>query len=92
MGISVEKKYGSLRIITTVLWVVGLLFLIGGILSGISVLSAKGAGGTSNGLLMILGGIAAAILHWAAAQIIHLFIDMEENTRKTHILLERERD
>ena len=49
-------------------------------------------GSALGGLMLLMWGILGAISLWAGAELICLLIDMEENTRKTHVLLERGRD
>jgi hypothetical protein len=102
MAITVEKKYGALRIIATVLKIVGLLVLLFGVIGGILAVADGASIKQTNpehgldllrtGLVGLISAIVGAICLWAWAELIKLFIDVEENTRKTHILLERERD
>lgn len=49
-------------------------------------------GGFAGGFLIVIWGIVGGIALWAWAELINLLVDVEENTRKTYILLERGRD
>ncbi len=52
---------------------------------------AISVGMLSGGFGVIVMGILGAIGLWAWAELIKLLIAVEENTRKTHVLVERER-
>lgn len=98
MAISVERKYGALRIIATLIKVLAVLILLVGVIGGLSAMAGSSQiqsgnmmGGMFGGFFMLVWGIMGAVGLWAWAELINLLIDVEENTRKTHILLERDR-
>jgi hypothetical protein len=107
MAITVERKYGALRAIATIIKVLAVLFLVFTVIAALGMMGgsaknamAKGEGiqgvgmftGAFAGFMMLIWGVLGTISLWAGAELICLLIDVEENTRKTHILLERGRD
>ena len=101
MAITVERKYGALRAIAIIIKVLAILFLIFTVIGALSMMGSSGKNemmqgnmpmGAFGGFMMLIWGILGTICMWAGAELICLLIDMEENTRKTHILLERGRD
>jgi protein-S-isoprenylcysteine O-methyltransferase Ste14 len=98
MALTIESKYGALRIIATLIKVLAVLVLILGVIGGLGAMAGSSQmqggnmmGGIFGGFFMLIWGLMGAIGLWAWAELINLLIDVEENTRKTHILLERER-
>jgi predicted RNA-binding Zn-ribbon protein involved in translation (DUF1610 family) len=96
---SLEKKYKALRTIAVILKVLAVIVLVGYLLAAaisiVSVFAAGIASGAPVGV-MGLGGMASALvfvivgaLSWvsiyAAAEVIGLLIDIEENTRALRI-------
>ena len=106
MATMVEKKYGMLRTISIILKILAVLTLVLRVIAGLGAIAGSEtvgqmsgdshqkevtAGMLGGGFASIVTGIIAAIALWAWAELIKLLIDVEENTRKTHILLERDR-
>ena len=69
-----EKKYPALRFISGLYKVLAIVAVILGLLT------ATMAHGTES-FLGIVGGVIGGISLWAFAEILNLFIDIEENTR-----------
>jgi len=108
MAITVERKYSALRAIAVIIKVMAILFLVFSVIAALAAMAASGksafsgdagdlhgpgmAAGAMGGFTMLVFGILGAISLWAWAELICLLIDVEENTRKTHVLLERGRD
>jgi L-asparagine transporter-like permease len=108
MAVTVERKYGALRAIAIIIKVLAILFLIFTVIGALSMMANSGGsamaqgvegmrapgmlGGAFGGFLVLIWGILGTISLWAGAELICLLIDVEENTRKTHVLLERGRD
>lgn len=74
-----ENKYKALR---SLIW----LFRI---LAGLVFLSGVVYGGINSLLGIIALGAITAILLYALGELLNLFVDIEENTRRTYLLLER---
>ncbi|MFC2022596.1 hypothetical protein ACFLTL_00320 [Chloroflexota bacterium] len=88
-------KYQFLRTASTIFRVLGWIALVGGVVG--SILLAVGIVGLSiyDGVSVAAGaaiiyavvGIVISVLYWVsllvAAELLHLFIDMEKNTRET---------
>ncbi len=96
MAITVEKKYRALRSISLVLKICAIVVLILGIVVAASSMASTEKQFESRhvavpGFFTLILSIMAAIGLWAWAELIKLLIDVEENTRKTHVLVERER-
>ena len=88
--VMVERRYGVLRTISAFLNILAWIFLVISVLGGVGVAIANGGG---EGFLMVLGGILSGGLMFAMfkayAELLHLAIDIEENTRRTAELLKR---
>ena len=69
-----EKKYPALRFISGLYKVLAIVAVILGLLTATM---AHGA----ESFLGIVGGVIGGISLWAFAEILNLFIDIEENTR-----------
>jgi len=86
----VERRYGVLRTISAFLNILAWIFLVISVLGGI--VAAFGIGG-GEGFLMVLAGILSGVLFFAMfkayAELLHLAIDIEENTRRTAEFLKR---
>jgi amino acid transporter len=98
--VEVERRYGALRAISTILIVIGWVCLVFGFLGAgaVFVLGLTNVMEEQVGPLAALGGVggAAAILAYALVlflafvgygQLIRLLIDVEENTRKAALIL-----
>jgi hypothetical protein len=98
--VEVERRYGALRAISTILILIGWVCLICGFVGAgaILILGLTDVMEEQVGPLAVLGGVggAAAILAYALVlflafvgygQLIRLLIDVEENTRKTALIL-----
>ena len=96
-----KKRYGVLRTISGILnvlaWVSLAFSILGGLLGGIFGMSSmfrnNAGGGVGGGLLGILGGAILGVIWFIlfkySAELIHLAIDLEENTRRTADLLDK---
>lgn len=88
--VMIERRYGVLRAISTFLNVLAWIFLVLSVLGGVGVAIANGGG---EGFLMVLAGILSGGLMFAMfkayAELLHLAIDIEENTRRTAEFLKR---
>lgn len=89
-----KRKYGALRtvatIITIVAWIVLIVGVIGSIVMGIggaTLMESVGVSGAAYVAITIILGIVGSVLSFlfllAYAQLIHLLIDVEMNTRET---------
>lgn len=82
--VMIEKRYGVLRTISAFLNILAWILLVLSVLGGI--VTAIGVGG-GEGFLMVLAGILSGVLIFAMfkayAELLHLAIDIEENTRRT---------
>lgn len=92
-----ETKYHVLRTIMNIYKIFAVVVLVGGIILGIIAMTTptldfefttagelettRGAPATGSGIGMIVGAIFAALGLFAFAEMIQLFLDMEENTR-----------
>jgi len=89
--VMIEERYKTLRAISSFLTVLAWIFLVIGGLSGIMMGLSQDTG---MGLLFVLAGILAGGLLFsivkAYAELLQIAIDIEENTRLTAELLERE--
>lgn len=89
------RRYPALRIIALLLKIVAVLTAIGGAITGLSAASITsslpnyagvgspgiGAAGSAIGWIIFLAGFCYALFLWASAEMIHVLIDIEENTR-----------
>lgn len=93
-----KKKFGALRIISGIFKVLAVLFLLGGIAAtglGIFALTRPGGGGftattIAPAVVPVIAGIIGMILLLAFSQIFDLLLSLEENTRLTAVLLQRQ--
>jgi len=91
-----EKKYPALRIISgiyeTLAWILGFGVALSGLIVAGTQKKVYGGGITSSGIIIavvsIIVGALLLIGLLAVAEIIKLFIDVEENTRSTKEILE----
>jgi ribosomal protein S27AE len=96
-----KKRYGVLRTVSGILnvlaWISFVFGVLGGLLGGIfgiGAMSGRNAGTSVFGVLAgILGGLILGLIWFVlfkySAEIIHLAIDVEENTRRTADLLDK---
>ncbi len=97
-----KKRYGVLRTVSGILnvlaWISLAFSVLGGLLGGIfgmgSMFRDNATGtGVLGGILVVLGGAILGVLCFIflkfSAEMIHLAIDIEENTRHTTELLEK---
>lgn len=96
-----KHRYGVLRTISGILnvlaWVSLAFGILGGLLGGIfgmsSMFGNNAGGGVGGGLLGILAGAILGVIWFIlfkySAELIHLAIDLEENTRRTADLLDK---
>jgi hypothetical protein len=86
----IERRYGVLRTISAFLNILAWILLVFSVLGGI--VAAFGVGG-GEGFLAVLAGILSGVLIFAMvkayAELLHLAIDIEENTRRTAELLKQ---
>lgn len=87
---STGRRYPALRIVAIVLKVAAVFWLIVGVLGFIMALAmgsdlpaGMGAASGIYGFLCLLTAVYFAVLSWAGAELLHVFMDIEENTRRT---------
>lgn len=94
---SPDRRYPALRIIAFLLKMLAVLSAIGGTITGSSVASITsslpnsvrigapgiGAAGSAIGWIIFLASLCYALFLWASAEMIHVSIDIEENTRRS---------
>lgn len=85
----VGRRYPALRIVAIVLKVAAIIWLIVGVIgliTGISVGSNPSIGfpasGGMYGFFFLLTSLYFAVMSWAGAELLHVFMDIEENTRQ----------
>lgn len=81
------KRYPALRVIAVILKVLAAITAVGGVFSGLAASSilSRGYGVPGGGaipLMIIVAGLCYALFLWASAEMLHVFIDIEENTRR----------
>lgn len=81
------SRYPALRIIAVIIKIFAAITAVGGVLSGFAAGSIPSPGygvpgGGAIALLIILAGLCYALFLWASAEMIHVLIDIEENTRR----------
>ena len=91
------RRYPGLRIIALLLKILAVLTAIGGAITGLSAASIAsslpnypgigspgiGAAGSAIGWIIFLLSLCYALFLWASAEMIHVLIDIEENTRRS---------
>ena len=89
------RRYPALRVIAFVLKIGAVLTALGGMIFGVSAASLAdfappyariGAAGTASfaiGWTIFFFGLLYALFLWASAEMIHVMIDIEENTRRS---------
>ncbi|MFW5985591.1 MAG: hypothetical protein ACOCQ1_04835 [Halanaerobiaceae bacterium] len=85
LGLDKENRYRSLRITAGFIKVFSIIFLIG---AGIFGFVYAGEDFISLALILFLA-IVFVIPYFALSRIIHLFVDLEDNTRQTRDLLQK---
>jgi hypothetical protein len=89
------RRYPALRLIALILKIVAVLTAVGGVIAGFSAAaitnslpnyaginsSGSGAAGSAIGWMIFLVALCYALFLWASAEMIHVLIDIEENTR-----------
>lgn len=88
LPIALRGRYPALRIITVLLKILAVLTAIGGVISGLSVVSLPnslgiGAASSAIAFVIMLAGLCYALFLWASAEMIRVLIDIEENTRRS---------
>lgn len=95
-----ERRFGALRVISMILKILAWVALIAGVVAAVGLFLTSGrasispdglpqimGSGLGTGLLSLAMGILYFILFYAFAESILVFVDIEENTRATAILL-----
>jgi len=92
LPVAVGRRYYGLRIIALLHKILAVLTVIGGAITGLSAASMMsflpnsaqvGAAGAAIGGVIFLFSLCFALFLWASAEMIHLLIDIEENTRRS---------
>lgn len=96
----IERRFSALRVISMILKVLAWLSLVVAVIAAVGIFMTSGRGGVSSdglpqvmssglggGLLSLGMGIIYFILFYAFAESILVFVDIEENTRLTAILV-----
>jgi hypothetical protein len=81
------SRYPVLRIIAVILKVLAVVAVVGAVLSALSAASLPssagiGLAGPAIAFLVVILGLCYGLFLWASAEMIHLLIDIEENTRR----------
>jgi len=82
------SRYPALRIISVILKILAVVAVLGAVLSALSAMSLPSsfgiglAGSVVGGFIVILG-LCYGLFLWASAEMIHVLIDIEENTRRS---------
>src|SRR5581483_4577563 len=88
-----ERRYGALRFVSGLMKVIGAISIIVGILGIASTIYYMSQSHNYSGLgvsvLWTVGSILTGILWWAAAELIHVLIDIEYNTRRWGVVEKR---
>lgn len=91
-----DKKYGALRIISTLYKLIAILIFLGGLAGAVLFLLggsvSVGGGSVANGNIIgaigsAIGGFISAVSIYAFANLIDLLVATEENTRATAMLI-----
>ncbi|HLH55032.1 MAG TPA: zinc ribbon domain-containing protein [Verrucomicrobiae bacterium] len=83
-----KGRYPALRIVATIFKVLAVISAIGGIIAGVVIGTEAGSisGGNMPGgvlaVLVILGSLLNGVILWSSSEMIHVFLDIEENTRR----------
>lgn len=89
----VEKRYKTLRVISTFLTVLAWIFLVGVVAVGVFMAIDRFYWDEWIAIVYALAGLLGGGLMFAMfkayAELLHIAIDLEENTRRTAALLER---
>lgn len=92
LPVALDRRYYGLRIIAFLLKILAVLTAIGGAVTGLSAASITsflpnsaqiGAAGAVIGWIIFLASLCSALFLWASAEMIHVLIDIEENTRRS---------
>ncbi|HET7230952.1 MAG TPA: hypothetical protein VFJ16_13160 [Longimicrobium sp.] len=78
----VEQRYGSLRVLLSVMRFLAVIILMLGALVFFAGLGS-GQGNTSQNIVLFVGAIVLTVVMLAAAGLFELLIDVEENTRSS---------
>ncbi len=88
-----ERRYGALRFVSGLMKVIGAISIIVGILGLASVIyyvsSRHDYTGMGANLIWTIAPILSGIFWWAIAELIHVFIDIEYNTRRWAVVERR---
>lgn len=96
-SVSHSRRYPALRIIAMLIKIFAVLTAIGGAITGLSAAaltsslppypgiatSSIGSAGSAIGWSIFLVGLCYALFLWASAEMIHVLIDIEQNTRRS---------
>ena len=96
LPVALERRYHGLRIISFLYKILAVVTAIGGTITGLSAASMTSllpnsaqfgaAGATINGIIFLVSlciSLCIALFLWASAEMIHVLIDIEENTRRS---------
>lgn len=88
-----ERKYGALRFVSALMKIIGALSIIAGILGLVSAIyyisTRHDYSGLGASLIWAIAPILSGIFWWAVAEMIHVFIDIEFNTRRLNYVERR---
>ena len=82
---NLERRYGALRALAQINGAVGIVLLL---IGGIALVVAYGGNAPAMGFLPGLGFLASSLVMFAISQSVYVVIDIEENTRRTTLLME----
>jgi len=78
-----EEKYPALRIVLFIMKFFVVLFAIAAIVIAYWVWQSPDRNHVAFGLGTLLGGAIGCLFQWANIELIEVFLDIEENTRRT---------
>jgi len=91
-AVSAGNRYPALRIVAILLKVTAAVWVIIGVVGLIAAMSAgsdlpSGLGGMSGfyGFLVLLSCLYFAVMSWAGAELLQVFMDIEDNTRRAMV-------
>lgn len=84
-----KTKYRALRIIANIYQFFGLVIPMLSVVAGVLAATGRNGGGTA--VAVIVSGLITGLFVYGFGQLIIVLLDIEENTRRTSLLLERRR-
>lgn len=83
-----QQKYGALRVISLFYRLLGVMAIIGGIVALIASIATP-RGDLITGIAVLIGACVGAVVLFGLGELFAVMIDMEENTRRTVVLMQQ---